>query len=97
MALRNVWQGISLTALKRACRSIGIKKWPYLRSPSSARKETADEDRNKTQEAAVGWRSELFAEALQHVEQEMARGRGECVMWDLLQQRSKVHLWKNEQ
>ena len=77
-------QGISLTALKKACKQVGIAGWPYSRQhesrssanqPSGEQPSKEDEEDEEDEEGGEDRREgqmcmagELFEEALEHVE-----------------------------
>eukprot|EP00960_Hanusia_phi_P055339 762946-Hanusia_phi.AAC.3 len=71
--------GVSLTSFKAACRRLGLKKWPYLRSYAEERQSSGSEgdekdDKDKAEnrpglaEDKLGLWGELLEEALKHVE-----------------------------
>ncbi|EKX36588.1 hypothetical protein GUITHDRAFT_117244 [Guillardia theta CCMP2712] len=66
--------GVSLTSFKGACRRVGLKKWPYVRSYTeekggSGEEESSEEEGRGSYEGDLGFWGELLEEALRHVEE----------------------------
>ncbi|EKX35086.1 hypothetical protein GUITHDRAFT_118742 [Guillardia theta CCMP2712] len=56
--------GISLTALKMACKKLGLPRWPYMRTgPAEAEKEKEGKGRWATTSLELG---ELMEDAMRH-------------------------------
>eukprot|EP00960_Hanusia_phi_P048114 758772-Hanusia_phi.AAC.1 len=73
------WQGISLTALKRACKRVGVASWPYSRQRAHGARMPCEEDKEKKDQRvdraqACSEQEALFEEALRHVENKKATG-----------------------
>eukprot|EP00960_Hanusia_phi_P066535 766417-Hanusia_phi.AAC.4 len=61
--------GVSLTSFKAACRRLGLKKWPYLRSYAEEKGSSGKEDDEGDEDyGELGLWGELLEEALTHVE-----------------------------
>eukprot|EP00960_Hanusia_phi_P042745 755683-Hanusia_phi.AAC.2 len=56
--------GISLTALKVACRRMGLPKWPYIRKAASKGSSNSDDEPAKSQRSADANNAPIIADRL---------------------------------